>query len=96
MDEGLALAGQILAHAPEDTQRDVILVTDGQPDDKQRTQAAARRVEGLGAKLSALAIQGGDVDEGFLRLLTPHLVVVLDVDLGQIDEDMGTLLRATS
>ena len=92
MDEGIAEAVFLVMSAPAGTDRDVVLLTDGYPDDghEQRTKDAAKDAKNKGVTLSSLAL-GDGVDMDFLESLTP---LTLQIQSGsEIGGGIGTLLN---
>jgi hypothetical protein len=80
MDEGIQLAVQLVLESPDGTDRDVVLLTDGLPDEGRRdsTCEAARKAASHGVNLSTVGISRSvdEVDLEFLRLLTPTTLII--------------------
>jgi uncharacterized protein YegL len=72
MDEGIETAVLLVMGAPAGTERDVVMLTDGMPDNdrKQSTLHAASKAKSQGVTLSALSI-GSGVDQDYLSRITP-------------------------
>jgi len=96
MDEGINVARELVLGAPAGADRDVVLVTDGMPDGdrRQSTCEAAARTKSMGVDLSVLGIGSGDVDEDFLKVLTPNFLVI--DSLKDMGKQVGTLLTRAS
>jgi molecular chaperone DnaK len=92
MDAGIRQATELVLAAPAGTDRDVVMLTDGMPDDQRRqsTRAAAKESRRQGVTLSSLGIGAQDVDLNFLQSLTPLSLVIDAVD--SMAEGMSTLL----
>jgi len=73
MDDGINLAVNLVAQAPCEYDRDVVLLTDGNPDShrKDSTLRAARTAHEKGITLSMLGIGRDGVDLAYLQSLTP-------------------------
>jgi molecular chaperone DnaK len=91
MHAGIGEAVELAREAPPGTDRDVVLVTDGLPDNQPAALAAAAKARSLGVSLCSLGIGHQDVDEAFLRDMTP-LTLVIDKADG-LGRGMTTLLR---
>jgi Mg-chelatase subunit ChlD len=90
MHKGIRLAAQTLERAPQGTDRLIALLTDGMPDEREQTVAAAAEARNKGVTLYNLGVGKEGVDEDFLRGLSPHsLVVDSAADIG---EGFSTLL----
>lgn len=96
MDEGIDLAIQIVSRAPEGTDRDVVMLTDGMPDEsrKQTTVQAAQRAGKKNITLSSIGVGKQDVDLDFLQSLTKNALVI-EVT-GNMGEAMGRLLTQSA
>lgn len=92
MDEGIREAATLVLGAPAGTDRDVVLLTDGMPDDEETTRRAAAQAKKDHITLSVVAIEGDGVDMDYLRSLTP---LTLKVDAKGISDGLpGILSRA--
>jgi molecular chaperone DnaK len=93
MDDGIHQAVELVLGTPAGLDRYVVMVTDGMPDPGRRssTQAAAEQAKAAGVILSALGIGHEDVDESFLRSLTP-ISFVIEASENMIDA-VGRILR---
>ncbi len=80
MGEGLQFAMDMVAGAPAGADRDIVMLTDGLPDDKNAALAMSGRVKSGGINLSALGVGSQDVDAAFLGQLTPNTLVIDKVD----------------
>lgn len=82
MDEGIRQAVELAMAAPAGTARDVVMVTDGMPDDdrKERTLSAAAEAKSKGVTLSNLGVGDEEVDLDFLTKLSPISLVIDKVD----------------
>jgi molecular chaperone DnaK len=96
MDDGIRLAVEQALQAPAGADRDIVMVTDGMPDSARRdnTVAAAQRAKTLGVNLSTLGLGKDDVDEEFLKRLTPLTLVIEGVE--GMAQAMTTLLTQSS
>jgi len=96
MDEGIRLATEILLTAPPGTDRDIVLLTDGVPDDDRRsdTRTAAEDAKSSAISLCTLGIGSDDVDKNFLDELTP-LSLVIERG-GDFSGSMHTLLTRSA
>jgi molecular chaperone DnaK len=94
MDEGIQQAVELVMGAPAGTDRDVVMVTDGQPDDDRRrgTLDAAAWAKDRGVTLSTVGIGSQEIDFRFLSELTPFSLVIDQVGQGQLSDSMMTLL----
>ncbi len=91
MDAGIFQAVELVLDAPPGAARDVVMVTDGMPDDRQAALAEAARARSLGVSLCSLGIGREAVDEAFLRDMTPLTLVIEKVD--GLGTGMTTLLQ---
>jgi uncharacterized protein YegL len=78
MDEGILRSLEMVSRAPSTADRDIVMVTDGMPDDHRisSTLDAAKRVEDKGVSLCILGIGSRNVDENFLAKMTPLKLVI--------------------
>ena len=94
MDDGIRKSVELVMGAPAGTDRDVVLLTDGMPDDQRRdsTQVAAEEARRQGVTLSTLgvSVNPNDVDLDYLKTLTPLSLVIEGVD--GVAQAMLTLL----
>jgi uncharacterized protein YegL len=74
MDDGLLTALDLVLKAPPEADREVVMVTDGMPDDdrRSRTLSAARDCGAKSVTLCTLGVGKDDVDLDFLTQMTPH------------------------
>jgi len=96
MDAGIVMAANLVMSSPEESDRDVVMLTDGMPDDARRanTMAVARECRSKGITLSSLGVGKEQVDLDFLNKLTP-ISLVLDGTEG-ISAAMTTLLTQSA
>lgn len=96
MDEGINLAVELVSWAPQGVDRDVVMLTDGMPDEarKQTTVQSARRARDTGITLSSIGVGQEDVDLDFLKSLTP-LSLVIEAS-GNMSEAMARLLTQSA
>lgn len=96
MDEGIRLAVEVVLNAPQDADRDVVMLTDGMPDDgrRQGTLAAAGEARKRKVALSSLGVGSENVDQAFLAQLSPMSLVIDKVD--GISDAMTTLLTQSA
>jgi Mg-chelatase subunit ChlD len=90
MGEGLQFAFDMLGGAPPDADRDIVMLTDGHPDDRDTALSMAGRVTSGGITLSAIGVGSHDVDQGFLARISPNPLVIDRPD--DIGGAMTTLL----
>jgi len=76
MDRGLSTALDVALAAPAGMDREIVLVTDGMPDDRQRALDAAQRVPQGAIDLCMLGVGSADVDLAFLQQMCPRAQVV--------------------
>lgn len=76
MDKGILLALSLITDVPPGTDREIVLVTDGMPDDKELALSAALNTQSKGIKLMTLGLGKSDVDESFLKQMTPNTLVI--------------------
>ena len=76
MHKGIAAAVSLLKDVPVSVIREIALVTDGMPDDKQAALSAARGADSSGIRLCIVGIGKGDMDEDFLRDITPRALTI--------------------
>jgi molecular chaperone DnaK len=93
MDQGIVRAVDMLSPAPAGVERQIVLVTDGMPDDQARTLAAAQRARDRGASLLILGFEG-EVDEAFLGKLSPHKLMIQGA--AAIGEGLANLLSLST
>jgi molecular chaperone DnaK len=96
MDEGIRLAIDVVMKAPQEADRDIVIVTDGMPDEgrRQQTLAAAGEARNRHVVLSSLGVGSENVDQAFLAQLSPVSLVIDKVD--GIGEAMTTLLTQSA
>lgn len=94
MDKGLVTALGVALAAPAGVDRDIVLVTDGMPDERQDALDAARHVQQQGINLYMLGVGSDDVDLTFLQQMTPRSFVVDQA--ADISKWMTTLLTQTA
>jgi molecular chaperone DnaK len=69
MAKGLEVADELMAEiGSEDSPRYIILITDGHPNDRNKTQTIGAKIREKGIKLFGIPI-GGDADHGFIGQL---------------------------
>ena len=79
MDKGILKALDLARQAPAGTAVDMVLLTDGQPDSKEDTLGAVKRItlDGGGAiTLATLGVGQEDVDQAFLNQLSANSLVI--------------------
>lgn len=90
MDEGLDMAMTMAAIAPADSMRDIVMISDGMPNSKERALVAAAKCTDSGIILSSLRIDSSDTDNDYLNQLTPNY---LDIESGgDMTSAVATLL----
>jgi molecular chaperone DnaK len=94
MHSAIRLALDTLRKAPTNTACEIALVTDGMPDDPEAALAAAEEARAEGVSLSIVGIGKEDVDEEFLRQLTPRTLTVDSAQ--QVGDALVTLLTEPS
>lgn len=92
MNRGIRRAIELAEQAPPRTDRDIVMLTDGMPDERPSTVAAAADARNRGITFStlSLSVNPGDVDEEFLKSLTPLTLKIESVS--EISEGFSTLL----
>ncbi len=90
MGAGLQYAMDMVGSAPAGTDRDIVLLTDGMPDNKNTALTAAVQVKEGAITLSAVGVGSQDVDDSFLGKLTPNKLIIDQID--GMGGAMGTLL----
>jgi len=96
MNLGISLAVQMVQGAPTGSDMDIVLLTDGMPDDDCRdaTLDEAREARTKGITLCGLAVGSRSVDKDFLDQLTP---VSLVIERGEnFSSSMHTLLTQSA
>lgn len=88
MHAGLTLALNMLAEVQPDFIREVILISDGMPDNPSETLAVGKQVLGQNIKLWLIGLGHEGVDEVFLKNLSPDYFVVQDAN------DLGTKISS--
>jgi len=73
MDKGILEGMNLLKSAPPSVDRQLVLATDGLPDDEAEAISAARSAEGNGIELFAVSIA---MDSDFLKEITPNEINV--------------------
>ena len=76
MAEGIQMAEDLVMTAPAGSERLVVLLTDGMPNDTSSTRSAASRARSRGVTLLAVGIGRGSVDEDFLTDIVDDFGVV--------------------
>ncbi len=96
MGDGLQQALDLVLRAPAETDRDIVMLTDGMPDSshKQTALNLAASAASQGVTLSTLGIGEKDVDPNFLKQLSPNTLVI-DVASG-MTQAMTTLLTQSA
>jgi Mg-chelatase subunit ChlD len=94
MDDGIFEAARLLAGAPAGAVRQVVMVTDGMPDERrqQATIDVASRVQADGIDLVSIALGDTGVDAGYLARLTTRTFSVTKIE--KLGDAMFTLLAA--
>jgi molecular chaperone DnaK len=96
MHEGIQMAEDLVMTAPAGTDRFVVLVTDGMPNDSDTARSAAAHARSRGVTLVAAAPASGEVDTDFLS----NIADVYDLlDFSSVEgmrEGMGQLLSMVS
>jgi len=93
MDQGIDCAVDLVSRAPAGVKRQIVMVTDGMPNDPQRTLAAAQRAKSQGVELLILGFEG-EVDQDFLNQLSPHTLMIQNA--GAIQGGIANLLSLSS
>jgi molecular chaperone DnaK len=96
MDEGILLAIKVASGAPEGADRDVVMLTDGMPDEgrRQTTLKAAGEAKSRSVTLSSLGVGRDQVDQAYLSQLSPMSLVIDKAD--GIADAMTTLLTQSA
>jgi molecular chaperone DnaK (HSP70)/uncharacterized protein YegL len=90
MSGALAECRRLLEREPGGTDREVILLTDGMPDEAMATLREAQGIVSAGIKLSVLSIEG-NVDEDFLEKMTRN--IVKNVNARDLGKDLKGMLK---
>ncbi len=93
MDDGINLAVELVMGAPAGINRDVVMLTDGMPDDEQSTLDAAKKAKSKGVTLFVLSI-GKGMDEDYLKQLTPLNFEISST--GDMTDAINTLLTQSA
>jgi molecular chaperone DnaK len=96
MNLGIKLAVNLVQRAPAEADKDIVLLTDGMPDDgcRAETLEEARIARAKGITLCGLAVGSQNVDKDFLDELTP---VSLVIEQGEsFSSSMHTLLTQSA
>ena len=80
MDQGIQEAVTLASRSPSGTERLVVLVTDGIPDDEDQTVMAAARAKSMGIELSNLALPGANAS--LLGRIGPVLELESSTEIG--------------
>ena len=80
MGDGLQFALDMIAAASSGTERDIVMLTDGMPDNRETALTMSGRVKSVGINLSAVGVGSQDVDAAFLCQLTPNQLIIDKVD----------------
>ncbi|MCX5884406.1 MAG: Hsp70 family protein [Proteobacteria bacterium] len=94
MDKGIATAVSLIKNIPVSAVREIALVTDGIPDDREAALAAARAADSDRIGLCIVGIGKDDVDEDFLREITTRALTVEGAN--ELGDALMTLLTETS
>lgn len=96
MDQGIQEALDLVLSAPPGTDRDIVVLTDGMPDEECRdeTLAAAEQARRQGVTLSSLGVGSEYINLEFLKTLTP-LALVIETAEGMA-EGMSKLLALSA
>lgn len=96
MNLGIRLAVKLVQSAPTGSEMDIVLLTDGMPDDDCRddTLNEAREARAKGITLCGLAVGSQSVDKAFLDELTPVSLVIERG--GNFSSSMHTLLSQSA
>ena len=90
MHEGIELAMKVLKKTSSETTRDMVMLTDGMPDDSYATLKMAQEAKSSGITLSIIGVGSDNVDDDFLSQITPNTLIIDDP--GSINQCMATLL----
>ncbi len=71
MDKGIEEAWKLLKSAPVQAKKYIVLLTDGMPDDENKTLTTAGTVQSSGIELAALSLDSTGIDKAYLNKLTP-------------------------
>ena len=96
MDDGVLTALDLVLKAPPETDREVVMVTDGMPDDdrRSRTLSAAQDCGAKSVTLCTLGVGKDDVDLTFLTQMTPHALRIDKPE--EMTEAITTLLAQSA
>lgn len=76
MEDGINLAVDLLTEATAGAEREIVLVSDGMPDNPQEALDAGKNAVNSGIKLCLLGIGHQDVDENFLKSMSPSYLII--------------------
>jgi molecular chaperone DnaK len=90
MDAGIREARHLLSKSASGVTQEIVLVSDGMPDDQNEALTAGLQVQHEGIRLCLLSIGRQGIDEAFLRRMTPHYLIIKDAE--EISQAMGSFL----
>jgi molecular chaperone DnaK len=90
MGEGIVLALELLREPGNHKLREIVLVSDGMPDSTEKALEAGAKAGQRGVNLSSLGIGHEDIDEAFLKDISPNYLVIENAE--GIHQAMSTLL----
>jgi molecular chaperone DnaK len=93
MHAGIDLAARMLLDVPENVIREIVLVTDGMPDDPSAAIGAAEQATSRGISILGVGIGHEDVNEDFLRRIAPRTLTIAGVET--LSKALMTLLTET-
>jgi molecular chaperone DnaK len=97
MGAGIVLALELLKEPGDHKLREIVLVSDGMPDSSEEALEAGAMAGQMGVKLSSLGIGHEDIDEAFLKDISPNYLVIESAeDINQAISNLLTLSEQPS
>jgi len=94
MGQGINLAISLLSETSADTIREIVLVSDGMPDDEDEALSAGSTARANGINLWLLGIGHEEVDKDFLNRISPNYLVIDSAE--SLSQDIANLLTQST